>query len=344
MNQTEALDSRAPDAGVGSKGYDADRSDALANSDDTISFSRIGYELREPGFDNSDQFQIAGRTVVISGATNGLGRAAAQRLALLGARVVLLARDQARGDAVLAEIAAQTGNDDLALVVCDVSSLESVRAAAATLLAQEARIDVLINNAGVLLHERQYSADGHDLVLATNLLGPFLLVELLRERILASAPSRIIEVSSGGMYYFGINVDDLQTAEGEYVGNAVYSRTKRAQVIFTEMRAEQFAGTGVVCHSMHPGWAATPGVATSLPGFEKKFRDVLRTPLQGADTIVWLAAASEPAHSSGQFWLDRRPRETHRSDATRETAAERESLWAQCVELTGLAVGSGAPA
>jgi NAD(P)-dependent dehydrogenase (short-subunit alcohol dehydrogenase family) len=107
-------------------------------------------------------------------------------------------------------------------------------------------------------------------------------------------------------------------------------------VIITEMRAERLAGTGVVCHSMHPGWAATPGVSTSIPVFEAKFRDVLRTPAQGADTIVWLGSADEPATSSGNFWLDRRARETHRSEATRESDAERQALWELCVRLTGL--------
>jgi NAD(P)-dependent dehydrogenase (short-subunit alcohol dehydrogenase family) len=315
---------------------DPDSIDARAAANDAIGFSRVGYEMRAPSFDDNDLGHIAGRTVVISGATAGLGRAAAQRLAELGARVVVLARDEHRGRQALTEIEAETGNSNLALVVCDVSSLESVRQAAAVLLADEREIHVLINNAGVLLNERQYSADGYDLVLATNLLGPFLLAELLRERIVASAPARIIEVSSGGMYYQRINVVDPQTENGDYVGTEVYSRTKRGQVMVTEIRAEQLAGTGVVCHSMHPGWAATPGVSSSIPLFEKKFRDVLRTPAQGADTIVWLAAADAPAHSSGQFWLDRRPRETYRTDATRETAEEREALWLLCRRMTGL--------
>ncbi len=315
---------------------DADEMDARASAHDTIGFSRTGYEMREPSFTNDDLAHVAGRTVVISGATAGLGRAAAQRLAGLGARVVILARDEQRGRTALAEIEAATGNANLGLVVCDVSSLESVRAAAAELLANESAIHVLINNAGVLLDERLYSPEGHDLVLATNLLGPFLLTELLMDRIVASAPSRVIEVSSGGMYYQRINVEDPQTEHGDYVGTEVYSRTKRAQVIVTEMRAEQSVGSGVVFHSMHPGWAATPGVSTSMPRFEKKFRDVLRTPEQGADTIVWLAAADAPATTSGQFWLDRRPRETHRTDDTRETPEEREALWALCRTLTGL--------
>jgi NAD(P)-dependent dehydrogenase (short-subunit alcohol dehydrogenase family) len=320
---------------------DADQIEARASADDRISFGRQGYELRRPTWDDSDLTQVAGRTVVVTGATAGLGRAAAQRLAELGARVVLLARDERRGTRALDEIRAATGNPEVALVVGDLSSLASVRRAAAELLEREEQVHVLVNNAGILLPRRALSVDGYELVLATNVLGPFLLTELLRERLVASAPARIIEVSSGGMYSERIDVEDPQTERRDYVGTAVYSRTKRAQVIITEMRAEQLAGTGVVCHAMHPGWAATPGVTRSIPDFEAKFRDLLRTPEQGADTIVWLAAADRPARSSGEFWLDRRTRETHRTDATRETPADRAALWDLCLRLTGLTPGPG---
>ncbi|MBI1377427.1 MAG: SDR family NAD(P)-dependent oxidoreductase [Frankiales bacterium] len=315
----------------------ADAIDAEATADDKVSFSRLGYEMRRPTWDDSDMSHVAGRTVVISGVTSGLGRAAAEGFAALGARVVMLARDGARAQAALEEIEQATGNHDLRVIVCDLSSMASVRRAAEEILATEPQVHVLVNNAGVLLNERLLSEDGYELVLATNLLGPFLLTELLLDRIVASAPSRIVEVSSGGMYSQRIDVEDPHTEHREFIGTAVYSRTKRGQVIVTEMRAERLAGTGVVCHSMHPGWAATPGVSSSIPEFEAKFRDVLRTPAQGADTIVWLGSADEPATTSGQFWLDRRPRETHRTDATRETDAERAALWELCTTLTGLA-------
>jgi len=314
----------------------ADEVDARATADDKVSFSRLGYELREPTWDDSDMTHVAGRTVLVTGTTNGLGRAAAQGFAALGARVVLLARDRGRGERAVAEIKASTGNSDLGLVVCDLSSLASVRTAAAEILEREPVLHVLVNNAGVLLNERELSVDGYELSLATNLLGPYLLTELLLDRLVASAPARIIEVSSGGMYSQRVEVEDPHTEDRDFVGPAVYSRAKRAQVILTELRAEMLADKGITCHSMHPGWAATPGVSTSLPDFEAKFRDVLRTPEQGADTIVWLGSADQPATTSGQFWLDRRPRETHRSDLTRETEEERAALWSMCRRLTGL--------
>ncbi len=136
------------------------------------------------------------------------------------------------------------------------------------------------------------------------------------------------------MYTQRIDVDDLQSENG-YRGSVAYARTKRGQVILTEMWAEAEAESGVVVHAMHPGWADTPGVATSLPRFRKLTGPLLRTPEEGADTIVWLAAADEPGESTGLFWLDRRPRPTHRLPGTRETPAERDRLWEELSRLSG---------
>ena len=143
-------------------------------------------------------------------------------------------------------------------------------------------------------------------------------------------------VSSGGMYTGRIRVDDLQTERLEFDGAAVYARTKRAQVILTEMLGERLVGTGVVVHAMHPGWADTPGVQTSLPRFHTVTGPFLRSAEQGADTIVWLGAADEPARSTGGFWHDRRVRPTHRMPSTHETPEDRRALWDACERLSGL--------
>jgi NAD(P)-dependent dehydrogenase (short-subunit alcohol dehydrogenase family) len=124
-------------------------------------------------------------------------------------------------------------------------------------------------------------------------------------------------------------------AREEFDGPTAYARTKRAQVILTELWAERLRGAGVVVHAMHPGWAATPGLKASLPRFYSMTKRLLRTPLQGADTIVWLGAAPEPARSSGGFWHDRRRRPTHRVPWTKETPEDRERLWAECERLSG---------
>ena len=315
---------------------DADAIDAEAAAGDKVGWSRLGYEMRRPTWDDSNLGDVAGKTVVVTGATAGLGLATAESLVDLGAAVVLVSRSADKLASVAAEIAERTGRAVAGTVVCDLSSLESVRGAAAQLRQTLPRIDVLINNAGILLHERLVTPDGFEMVWATNLLGPYLLTELLLDRLVASAPSRVIEVTSGGMYSQKIDVVDHQTLNQDYDGLAVYARTKRGQVIVTEVRAAQHADSGVVFHSMHPGWAATPGVFESIPLFAEKFGEILRTPAQGADTTVWLAAAPEPARVNGLLWQDRRPRETYRDDATRESSEERARLIELLREQAGL--------
>ena len=151
---------------------------------------------------------------------------------------------------------------------------------------------MLVNNAGALPSERTLSVDGIELTFATNVLGPFLLTNLLIPLLKKSTPARIVNVSSGGMYTQRIHLDDLQMAHEEFDGATAYARTKRAQVILTELWAERLQGTGVVAHAMHPGWADTPGMKSSLPRFYGATKRLLRTPQEGADTIVWLGAAA----------------------------------------------------
>jgi NAD(P)-dependent dehydrogenase (short-subunit alcohol dehydrogenase family) len=202
-------------------------------------------------------------------------------------------------------------------------------------MADEPRLDVLVNNAGLLPSERTSSPDGIELTLATNVIGPFLLTSLLVTLLRASAPTRIVTVSSGGMYTQRIDVDDLQGASADFDGPAIYARTKRAQVILTELWARRLQATGVVAHAMHPGWVDTPGLRSSLPNFSRLTRPLLRTPEEGADTIVWLGAADLPGRSSGGFWHDRRQRPTHRVPWTKESAQDRERLWNACAGLSG---------
>jgi dehydrogenase/reductase SDR family protein 12 len=142
-------------------------------------------------------------------------------------------------------------------------------------------------------------------------------------------------VSSGGMYATGLALDDLQYENSIYDGSRAYARTKRALVILTELWAEQLKDSGVVVHAMHPGWADTPGVAKSLPGFHRVTRRLLRTAEQGADTITWLAAAPEAAKVSGAFWLDREPHTTHVFPGTDPSPKERQQMWDALARLAG---------
>ena len=297
-------------------------------------FSNIGYRIRKRSWQPIGE-SMAGRTVLVTGATSGLGKAAAYELADLGADVILVGRNRDKTSAVQAEIASATGNERVRYELADLSLMTEVRALAGRLLTNEPQIHVLVNNAGTLFPERSTTTEGIESTLATNLLGHFLLTSLLIPRLIESAPARIVNVSSGGMYGQRISISNLQNDQGEYKGSAAYARTKRGQVILTEMWADHLAEHNVTVNAMHPGWADTPGVVESLPAFHKITGPVLRTPAEGADTIVWLAASEEPTGRTGLFWHDRRPRPTHKTKRTRERPAARTALWATLGELSG---------
>jgi dehydrogenase/reductase SDR family protein 12 len=309
-------------------------------------YANVGFRIRERSWDPFELDAMDGKVVLVTGASSGLGMAAAEGFARLGASVRLLVRDEQRGERARKTIMARTGNRDVQLSLCDLSDLESVREFAAGFQVEEQRLDVLVNNAGAMPAKRTLSREGFELTFATNVLGPFLLTNLLVPLLQRSAPARIVNVSSGGMYTHRLDSEDLQSERGDYDGPAAYARSKRAQVILTEQWAERLRASGVVVHSMHPGWADTPGIRSSLPRFYKATKPLLRSSSEGADTIVWLGSAAEPARSSGLFWHDRRPRPTHRVPWTRESAEDRARLWKACERLSawGDAYASVSPA
>ncbi len=298
-------------------------------------YTSLGHRVRRGMWSSADLPSLDGKVVLVTGATSGLGLAAAEGFARLGAAVWLLARSEERGERARQEIVARSGNHDVEVGLCDLSDLKAVRRFTKRFSADVSRLDVLVNNAGALLGERTLSVDGIELTFATNVLGPFLLTNLLTPLLEKSAPARVVNVSSGGMYTQRIHVEDLESANGAFDGATAYARTKRAQVILTEQWAERLARIGVVVHAMHPGWVDTPGLESSLPRFYGATKWLLRTPQEGADTIVWLGAAAEPARCTGGFWHDRRERPTHRVPWTRETSEDRERLWAECERLSG---------
>ncbi|HEY7890962.1 MAG TPA: SDR family NAD(P)-dependent oxidoreductase [Solirubrobacteraceae bacterium] len=309
--------------------------DTILDRTVVVGYTRAGYRLRSGMFNPDDLEPMDGKVALVTGASSGLGLAAAEGFARLGAAVRLLARDERRGEGARAEIVARSGNGDVRVDLCDLSDLEAVRQFAERLRQELPRLDVLVNNAGALVSERTLSPDGIELTFATNVVGPFLLTNLLVPLLQKGAPARIVNVSSGGMYTQRVHLDDLQMSDGEFDGPTAYARSKRAEVMLTETWAQRLGGTGVVAHAMHPGWVDTPGLKSSLPRFYRVTKPLLRTPLQGADTIVWLGAAPEPGRSSGGFWHDRRQRPTHRVPWTKETPEERERLWAECERLSG---------
>lgn len=299
-------------------------------------YTRIGYALRRLGWPADDPApdSMAGRRVLVTGASSGLGTATAERLADLGATVHLLVRDEQRGKAALAGIRQRVPGGDLHLERCDVSDLADVRRFAADFTARVDRLDVLVHNAGTLPAERTESVDGHELTVATHVLGPVLMTELLLP-VLEGHAARVVLVSSGGMYAQGLPVDDPEYRVGRYRGATAYARSKRMQVALAPLLQERWAPYGVAVHVMHPGWADTPGVASSLPAFRALTRPLLRDAEGGADTIVWLAATQHRI-PGGRFWQDRAERPTHYLGLHRESAGERACLLAWVCDATGL--------
>jgi NAD(P)-dependent dehydrogenase (short-subunit alcohol dehydrogenase family) len=304
-------------------------------------YSRLGAAVRDR-LDPPGALDLEGRAVMVTGASSGIGEAVCDGLARAGARVHMVVRNLEKGEASRARVEVATGSEALELHQCDVSSLASVRAFADRILASGDLLHVLVNNAGVLPPERTHTEDGVELTFATNVLGPFLLTALLLPALRRCAPSRVVNVSSGGMYTEKLDADDPQLERREFDGSRFYAHTKRAEVALTEEWAERTVGEGVAFSSMHPGWVATPGVERSLPRFNRIMGPVLRDPAQGAETIVWLAGSPAAAEPSGGFWHDRRLRPKHRMPRTHESAEERRRFFDYCERLAGLGPGEAA--
>ncbi|HEX7304645.1 SDR family NAD(P)-dependent oxidoreductase [Lentzea sp.] len=312
--------------------------DSLADRLVVPGYSKWGYRLRRGSWPAGDPKPGALRAglSVVTGAGSGIGKATALGLARLGSAVVLVVRDRAKGEAARAEIVAAVPDAVVQVRLCDLSSPDSVRRFAGEMTAEFDRLDVLVHNAGVLPRERTETPEGHELTFATHVLGPLLLTDLLRPLLAASPDARVVLVSSGGMYTQRLRADDPEYREGEYRGATAYARTKRMQVVLAPLLAERYASDGITVHGMHPGWADTPGVAGSLPGFHRLTKAFLRTAEEGADTIVWLAATS-PAPRSGRFWHDRRERPAHALPSTREKPEDVKAFWAYSANAAGLA-------
>jgi dehydrogenase/reductase SDR family member 12 len=308
-------------------------------------YSRLGPAVRRswwPGDPEPDA--LAGRHVVVTGAGSGIGTATVTGLARLGATVHMVGRRQTTLDEAARRVRSVLATEGapvprLLSEVCDVSDLDSVRAYATGLAARTGALHALVHSAGVLPPERTETPQGHELVYATHVLGPFLLTSLLRPLLRADGDARVVWVSSGGMYTRSLDASDPEAEEREWSGTDQYARTKRMQVALAQMWADRLRTDHVAVHSMHPGWAGTPGITDSLPGFARLTAPILRSAEQGADTIVWLAAAkpaSVTGGCSGAFWSDRHPRSTSFLPARPEPPGERARLWARVTDAVGV--------
>lgn len=274
---------------------------------------------------------MQGRVCLITGGSSGIGRETALALAAKGARVGIVVRDQNRGNDALAEIKVQTGNDQLDLFLADLGSQQSIRTLAEEVKGRYNRLHVLVNNAGGVF-PRSETVDGIERTFAVNHLAYFLLTDLLLDLIKASAPARIVNVSSGAHTGGKINFDDIQ-GQKKYTSFRAYSQSKLANVLFTYELARRLRGTGVTVNALHPGVVATKfgtefGPARFALGLVRRF---LKTPEQGAATSIYLASSPEVEGVTGKYFIDSKPARSSKISYDSQTAAR---LWQVSAELT----------
>ncbi|HEV7588824.1 MAG TPA: SDR family NAD(P)-dependent oxidoreductase, partial [Longimicrobium sp.] len=276
--------------------------------------------------------EMAGRVCVITGASGGIGKAAAAGLASRGATVALVVRSRERGEAARDEIARATGSRDLRLVLADLSRQADVRRAAGEVRTAFGAVHVLVNNAGVYTGRRRETVDGVELQWAVNHLAPFLLTHLLLPALTAARPTRVVNLSSNAHKAAELRWDDLQMKRGRYRSLRQYCNTKLANVLFTRELARRAASAGVTANAMHPGVVATELLMGGFPPLRLVSR-FMRTPEQGAATAVYLAADPAAAAFTGEYFIDSRPVRLA-PPATDDEAARR--LWELSEETVGL--------
>ncbi|XP_048397192.2 dehydrogenase/reductase SDR family member 12 isoform X1 [Stegostoma tigrinum] len=297
-------------------------------------YTKSGYEAAAQQFSLKDlDVDVSGRCFLITGANSGIGKATALEIAKRGGVIHLVCRNKERAEEAKAEIVKEANNEEVFVHILDMSRPKMIWEFADAFQQSNDKLNVLINNAGCMVNQRELTADQLETNFATNTLGPYILTTALIPVLEKCEDARVITVSSGGMLVQKLNVDDLQFEKGRFDGTMAYAQNKRQQVVMTEQWAKMYKN--IHFSSMHPGWADTEAVRSSMPDFHTKMKNRLRTPSQGADTLVWLAISNVAAQQpSGLYFQDRKPVSTHLLLAqTRATAAEEEKLMNSLAEI-----------
>ena len=288
---------------------------------------------------NNPNGGMGGKTALITGGTSGIGKATAVALAAMGADVVVVGRNRERGEVALEEIKSQSHSESVELMLADLSVQDEVRGLAGAFLERYDRLDVLANNAGLVQSKRTETADRIETTLAVNHLAPFLLTNLLLDRLKQSAPSRVITVSSEAQRWGDMDFDDLQSTQ-KYRGFPVYGMTKLANIMFTYELAERLKGTFVTANCLHPGAVGTnfgKNNGGPMTLFFRAAKPFMRSPEQGADTLIWLASSPDVEGVSGTYFSDRKEIEAKKIAHDPPT---RRRLWEISEDLTGLKVAA----
>jgi retinol dehydrogenase 12 len=281
--------------------------------------------------------RLFGKVCLVTGGNSGIGKEAALGLARLGATVIIVCRNRSKGEAAVSEMRGKSVNENVDLLVADLSSMQSVRELAQTFLEKYSELHVLINNAGTYLPKRVVTVDGYEAVFATNHLGHFLLTNLVLDRLKASAPSRIINVTSDAHRGAEIDFEDLMQ-EKKFSGFKAYHQSKLANVLFTYELARLLEGTGITVNCLHPGVVRT-GFGKDMGGLfsigVKLMGPFMMSPEKAARAVVYLASSPELDHVNGKFFSKGKERESSR-ESYDKAAAER--LWRVSTELTKLSL------
>jgi NAD(P)-dependent dehydrogenase (short-subunit alcohol dehydrogenase family) len=283
----------------------------------------------------NDSVLMAGRAVLVTGGSRGIGRATALGLATMGARVAITGRDRERTEDAAREIRA-AGGGQVDVFVADLSAQSEVRRLADEVLQSLSRIDVLINNAGGYWHTRHVTADGLERTFAVNHLAPFLLTNLLLDRLKQSASARVVTVSSNAQNLGRIDFNDLQ-GERSYSGGRAYNQSKLANVLFSYELARRLQTTSVTANALHPGMVSTSFGAEDPAGLQRLFvpivRPLMKTPAQGAATSIYLASAPDLKQVTGRYFANSKPKRSSKRSYDEAAAAR---LWQVSADLVGL--------
>jgi NAD(P)-dependent dehydrogenase (short-subunit alcohol dehydrogenase family) len=288
------------------------------------------------------QQTLADKTILVTGATSGIGFIAARALAEMGAAVVVVGRHPDRARASVAQIQRETGNPSVNALIADLSSMQEVRRLAEAFQAQYPRLDVLLNNAGAVFFGRQTTVDGYERTFALNHLAPFLLTNLLLDRLKADAPARIVTVSSMAHAGQAVDCGDVNQTVRGYSAWRAYGESKLANIMFTYALARRLEGTGVTANTLHPGFVATGFARNNGPLSQVAMtlaRPFAISPERGAQTSIYLASSPDVADVSGQYFVKAKPAKS--SKASYDVATQ-EQLWSLSEQMTGLTATAGA--
>ncbi|MCB1159525.1 MAG: SDR family NAD(P)-dependent oxidoreductase [Leptospiraceae bacterium] len=294
-----------------------------------IGYNRPGYLVRRNFWEFPEiNFSMKGKICLVTGGNSGIGKASVQGLAGLGADVIFLCRDKEKAEETIRETQLIHPSASVQYEEVDLSLRSSIKKFTDVFIKKYSHLDVLVNNAGVFLEDKKISPEGLETTFATNTLAYHLLSRYLEPLLRGNGNARIINVTSGGMYLTRLDVNNLQFLNGNYSGLKAYAQSKRAEVDLSLLWSKYYAKKGVTVNMVHPGWVDTPSLSQALPYFYTFMKPFLRTPKEGADTIIWMASKPDwVPWDTSKLYFDREERKLNILPNTNTPNGEKQILW-----------------